>query len=1616
MAFDPNSTNNVTVRRFYSVMSSLWAKIKAAIPLASSTTPSMDGTADAGSETTWARGDHVHPTDTSRAPTSHASSGTTYGIGTTSNYGHVKLATGDMNGADNVDGFAVSKNHTHSQYVPTTRKVNGQALSADVTIATPGTLKTNATTAQSASSGEAMSGTITLHKVSKTGTYSDLIGKPTIPGGSSTTPLMDGTAAVGTETSWAHGDHVHPTDTSREAAANKKTSINVSSNTDFPTSKAVADFVNSSIATATAEFLGTYDVVADLGLTTSATNAQIATALGTHTWPSGVTPTNQDYVFVSVDDPGTTTDSAEYRRFKYNGTAWVYEYTLNNSSFTQAQWDAINSGVTATFVQNAVTGVKGGNESTYRTGQVNITKANIGLGNVANTNITVSATAGVKDVTNNVTYKYTHPTFTAVSAAAKKVGMNSEGHVVLGDALTKGDVGLGNVVNTGDSATPAEGGTDKFTTGGAFTELAKKGNKENSVYYVAGTTYTAYSTSRTYTATTSTGPFDVTNSCLYNNYPYYCTTTISTPESWTSGHWSQIPTAIWGGTNSEVTELYVGLKIAYKVPSYGGKSATQINLNGLGAKTVLRNSGNITTHLGINSIAFLVFDGTYWRWADNDSNTWVTTMGAYCDTAAGTAAKSASSANTVYTPGIAFITRFVYTNSAANKLTLNLNNQGAKDLWINGAVSSSTNYTIPAGEHWTYYDGTKFCIWTDGTAQFKGLHLDTPLADTEIASASTWNAKEDASNKVSAWSETTTDVHYPSETLVKTDLDNRIDRYDAVYNRNNIAGDGWVKLADVTFSNTKQVDKPFVWDVMISKCTGATSTEQLTLNVRYNLSGLPDVYFRRYYTVDRTSTHQFAVVTYEPGGLASGANGKVELWAYLEKHWGSIGIREIAGSQSTALYGQNKVIANYYSYTSEGGTTKPVADLENNIQVIDSTNIQLASSSDVSTAITNAINALDVASVGGDGKYIKSISETNGKISATVETMDTTPTASSTKAVTSGGVKTALDSKVSSIKKNDTTINPSNGVADIGYIPTAYPVDTGTVQEVIQLLRVRPGGSIGSVLLKASTISSTTIAAGWYNYMWIPHRTGAANADLQNYGSLFLTPLTSTPNLYIVEGQSLNAESPTYRIRQFANATHTHGNVQNDGTLQTDDVTIASGDKLVITDNSDSDKVARASIAFDGTSTNKVLTQKGTFEDISGIDFDRYYLEPTSKDDYKSNLRYLQHIDVKTDAYLSCIKLYDITEFYDGTINNSGSDHSFFDGTIIKTRTEGSIASYLAHVTAHVGYNGASILTSDNASLRPVIIKENFEYVEPLTGFAWTFELDVAPTAETSTDVLTYGLALSAGDTYYINVSAPSGRKAWGVVNSQTFKCTQVASSNRYAGTFVATEDCLLICQTATSTTGLINKHACGILTDTPKYYLGILHTNSVLGGWFSFTGRWVTRQTDSTGSTVIHARPLLLEPINNIGAQNANLPDGYEIYTDTTYNTRAGSALQLTTARQLAVSLSNTTTNTTFNGSADVTNIKTTGTLGIPNGGTGKTSAPAAEYALLSKMGTDLSANEILENYRFVFATPTPSESSGRLAGFRTATAVWNWAKGKIKADSHCLDSDDAIDIWNSI
>lgn len=66
----------------------------------------------------------------------------------------------------------------------------------------------------------------------------------------------------------------------------------------------------------------------------------------------------------------------------------------------------------------------------------------------------------------------------------------------------------------------------------------------------------------------------------------------------------------------------------------------------------------------------------------------------------------------------------------------------------------------------------------------------------------------------------------------------------------------------------------------------------------------------------------------------------------------------------------------------------------------------------------------------------------------------------------------------------------------------------------------------------------------------------------------------------------------------YAASSHSHGNITSGGALQTTDITIANGDKLVVTDASSSNKVARTSISFDASTATKALTKKGTWEDF----------------------------------------------------------------------------------------------------------------------------------------------------------------------------------------------------------------------------------------------------------------------------------------------------------------------------------------------------------------------------------------------------------------------------------
>jgi hypothetical protein len=88
-------------------------------------------------------------------------------------------------------------------------------------------------------------------------------------------------------------------------------------------------FVNSSIATNTANFVGTYNSLAELQAVQN--------------------PTNNDYGFVIETD---AQGNEYYDRYKYVAASqqWLFEYKIESTPFTADQWAAIQSGITSALV------------------------------------------------------------------------------------------------------------------------------------------------------------------------------------------------------------------------------------------------------------------------------------------------------------------------------------------------------------------------------------------------------------------------------------------------------------------------------------------------------------------------------------------------------------------------------------------------------------------------------------------------------------------------------------------------------------------------------------------------------------------------------------------------------------------------------------------------------------------------------------------------------------------------------------------------------------------------------------------------------------------------------------------------------------------------------------------------------------------------------------------------------------------------------------------------------------------------------------------------------------------------------------------------------------------
>ena len=203
---------------------------------------------------------------------------------------------------------------------------------------------------------------------------------------------------------------------------------------------------------------------------------------------------------------------------------------------------------------------------------------------LAKTSITFDGSTATKALTQKGTWEsfnnYTHPAYTAASAAAVKVGRDSTGHVVIGNALAKGDVGLGNVDNTADSSKNVLSATKLYTA-----------RDIDGVSFDGTASIHRFGSCSTAAATAAK------------------TVTLDDSMSFT---------------------LAKGASVFVKFTNANTATNPTLNVNGTGDKTIYRYGSTApgttaATSWQANSVVHLVYDGEYWRMVGwlNDNTTYV---------------------------------------------------------------------------------------------------------------------------------------------------------------------------------------------------------------------------------------------------------------------------------------------------------------------------------------------------------------------------------------------------------------------------------------------------------------------------------------------------------------------------------------------------------------------------------------------------------------------------------------------------------------------------------------------------------------------------------------------------------------------------------------------------------------------------------------------------------------------------------------------------------------------------------------------------------------------------------------------------------------------------------
>lgn len=213
--------------------------------------------------------------------------------------------------------------------------------------------------------------------------------------------------------------------------------------------------------------------------------------------------------------------------------------------------------------------------------------------------------------------------------------------------------------------------------------------------------------------------------------------TISTSEVSGWAGWNSIPyNCSFGGGSTQTTQI-AQIRLTFE-QSGGTANMVLYNIRVIGitnwnTASNLGRGGHMYTYDIDQNVTFPA-KVTATKFVGNALNTDYGT----CSTAAGTAAKVVTIANTDWSLGVGSVIGVKFTNSnTASNVTLNVNNTGAKSIYYNNAVYTSTSTTVCGYANRTsfyMYDGT-YWVWISCGTEFNDNTYTSAYCSTAAGTA-----------------------------------------------------------------------------------------------------------------------------------------------------------------------------------------------------------------------------------------------------------------------------------------------------------------------------------------------------------------------------------------------------------------------------------------------------------------------------------------------------------------------------------------------------------------------------------------------------------------------------------------------------------------------------------------------------------------------------------------------------------------------------------------------------------------------------------------------------------------------------------------------------------------